>query len=266
VLFVCALYLGFGVVAGFLAGLFGLGGGIIFVPMFNYAFRLQELPPEHIHIMAVATSMACILVTSISSMRAHHAQGNVRWDVWRGIAPGILLGTFCGSRVAVLLPGSVLQVVFVCFLLFVCTQMILNIKPKPSRGLPGTLGLLAAGAGIGTMSSLVGIGGGTMSVPFLTWCNVAFHSCIGTSAALGLPIAAAGTLGYVLHSWNAPDLPPYTLGFIYLPACFGVIVASSLCAGLGARLAHKLPTDKLKRLFACFLIAVAADMLWNLVK
>jgi len=264
-LFTLALYLGFGAVAGILAGLLGIGGGIIIVPMLNYAFRLQQLPPEHIQIMAVATSMACIVITSISSLRAHHAKGGVRWDVWRGITPGILLGTFSGTWVAVLLPGKALQAVFVCFLCYVCSQMLLNIKPKPTRNLPGAPGLVGVGAGIGVISSLVGIGGGTMSVPFLTWCNVAFHSCIGTSAAIGLPIAFAGALGYVINGWNVPGLPPYTLGFIYLPACCGVVVASSLCAGFGAKLAHKLPTDKLKRIFACFLIVVAAHMLWNLL-
>jgi uncharacterized membrane protein YfcA len=225
---------------------------------------LQQLPPASIHIMAVATSMACIVFTSVSSLRAHNAKGAVRWDVWRGITPGILLGTFCGTRVAMLLPGRTLQVFFICFLLFVCGQMLLDIKPKPSRELPGTPGFVAVGTGIGAISSLVGIGGGTMSVPFLTLCNVPFHACIGTSAAIGLPIAFAGTLGYVVNGWNAPDLPPHTLGFIYLPACFGVVVASALCAGFGARVAHKLPTARLKRIFACFLLVIAANMLWNL--
>ena len=263
-LFTFALYLGFGAVAGVLAGLLGLGGGIIFVPMFNYAFRWQQLPPEHIQVMAVATSMVCIMITSISSIRAHHAKGSVRWDIWRGIAPGIMLGTFCGAWVAVRLSGTVLQAFFVCFLFFVCSQMLLDAKPKPTRGLPGPQGLMAVGVGIGGISSLVGIGGGTMSVPFLTMCNVPFHSCIGTSAAIGLPIALAGTLGYLWNGWNAQGLPPHTFGFVYLPACCGVIIASSLFAGLGARIAHRLPTVKLKRLFACFLIVVAANMLWNL--
>jgi uncharacterized membrane protein YfcA len=264
-LFAIALYLAFGAVAGFLAGLLGIGGGIVIVPMLHYAFRLQQLPPASIPIMAVATSMACIVFTSISSIRAHHAQGGVRWDVWRGITPGILLGTFCGTWVAKGLSGTVLQVIFVCFLLFVCSQMLLNIKPKPTRSLPGTPGMAAVGTGIGGISSLVGIGGGTMSVPFLTLCNVPFHACIGTSAAIGLPIAFAGTLGYVINGWNAPDLPPHTFGFVYLPACFGVVVASTLCAGFGAKVAHKLPTPKLKRVFACFLIVVAANMIWNLL-
>ena len=264
-LFSFILYLGCGAVAGILSGLLGIGGGIVFVPMLNYAFRLQQLPPAHIQIMAVATSMACIMVTSVSSLRAHHLQGGVRWDVWRGIAPGILLGTFSGVWLAVLLSGTVLQAIFVCFLLFVCGQMLRNAKPEPTRNLPGKPGLMAVGAGIGVISGLVGVGGGTMSVPFLAFCNVAFHTCIGTSAAIGLPISAAGALGYAISGWNTPDLPPYTLGFIYLPACLGVIIASSLCAGLGAKLAHKLPTASLKRVFACFLVVVAANMLWNLL-
>ena len=263
-LFAFGLYLVFGAIAGVLAGLLGVGGGIVIVPMLNYAFRMQGLPPEYIQIMSVATSMACIMFTSLSSLRAHHQRGGVQWDVWRGITPGILLGTFGGTWIAVLLSGAVLQIVFVCFLFFVCSQMLLNIKPKPSRHIPGRIGLAAVGAGIGVLSSLVGIGGGTMSVPFLTMCNMAFHACIGTSAAIGFPIALAGTLGYIVNGWSTAGLPPYTLGFIYLPACFGVVLASSLTAGLGVRLAHKLPTLKLKRIFACFLFIVAVNMLWNL--
>ena len=264
-LFALALYLGFGAVAGVLAGLLGVGGGIVIVPMLNYAFRLQGLPEQYIQVMAVATSMACIMATSVSSMRAHHQRGGVLWDVWRNITPGILIGTFGGTWIAVLLSGAVLQALFVCFLVFVATQMLLNIKPKASRHLPGKPGMAAVGTGIGFISSLVGIGGGTMSVPFLTLCNVAFHSCIGTSAAIGFPIALAGTLGYIVNGWNMPGLPPYSLGLIYLPACFGVVAASSLTAPFGVKLAHKLPVVKLKRIFACFLFVVAANMLRNLL-
>jgi uncharacterized membrane protein YfcA len=232
--------------------------------MLTYAFRMQDMPPDSIHIMAVATSMACIVFTSLSSTRAHNARGAVDWAAWRGIAPGVLVGTFCGTWVAVLLSKTALQGFFILFLVFVGTQMALNFKPKASRHLPGPAGLSATGGAIGVISSLVGIGGGTMSVPFLTLCNVPFHTCIGTSAAISLPIAVAGSLGYVVNGRHFANLPDYTLGLVYLPACLGIVVASTIFARLGAALAHRLPTAGLKRIFACFIFVVAAEMLYRL--
>lgn len=261
-----ALYLAFGALAGIIAGLLGLGGGIVIVPMLNYAFRLQNLPAEYIHIMAVATSFACILFTSIASTRAHHRQGGVDWSIWRNITPGILAGTLCGTCIASGIPASWLKGFFICFLICVATNMLVGAKPKPTRQMPGLLGTMGVGCVIGAISSFVGIGGGTLSVPFMTFCNVAFHSAIGTSAAIGFPIALAGTLGYVWHGWNMSGLPDYTLGYVYLPGCLGVVIASTITAGFGARLAHRLPVAKLKRCFAIFLFVIAADMLWGLLK
>lgn len=264
-LFALGLYLFFGAIAGVLAGLLGIGGGIIIVPMLNYAFRLEGLPDEHMQLMAVATSMACIVFTSLASLRSHHHLGGVDWPAWKGITPGILLGTFGGTWIAVLIPGRFLKGFFVCFLIFVGTQMLLNFKPKPTRQLPGTAGLFGAGGVIGFISSLVGIGGGTMTVPFLTMCNVPFRTCIGTSAAVAMPIALAGTLGYIVNGWHTQGLPAYTFGFIYLPACVCIVAASTLSARFGAKLAHKLPIAKLKRIFACFILVVAAEMLRELL-
>ena len=260
-----ALYLAFGAVAGVLAGLLGLGGGVVIVPMLNYAFAMQGLPADKIQLMAVATSMACILFTSISSVHAHHKRDSVNWSAWRAITPGILLGTFVGTWIAVLIPQVWLRGFFIVFLFYVAIQMLRPLKVSSGRGMPGKGVFAGAGAVIGFISSLVGIGGGTMSLPFLSWATLDFRTCIGTSAAIGFPIALAGTLGYVVNGWNVEGLPAHTIGYIYLPALLGIVVASMLFATVGARLAHKLPIPLLRRIFAVFILVVAADMLHKML-
>ena len=264
-LFTMSLYLFFGAIAGILAGLLGLGGGVVIVPMLNYAFALEGIPEGSIQIMAVATSMACILFTSISSVRAHHKHGSVNWPVWKRITPGILVGTFCGTWIAVLLSQTMLRGFFIVYLVTCAVQMWRPLKVASSQTLPGQGTLLGAGGIIGAISSLVGIGGGTMSVPFLSYCSLEFRACIGTSAAIGFPIALAGTVGYILNGWNDPALPPHSLGYIYLPACLGVVAASMVFATLGAKWAHRVPVAKLRRIFAIFLIVVATDMLCGML-
>jgi uncharacterized protein len=261
------LYIATGAFAGVLAGLLGVGGGLVIVPMLNFVFHVIELPPDYIQHLALGTSLASIMFTSVSSLRAHHQRGAVVWAIVKAITPGILIGTFLGSKVAAMLSTKFLSGFFVVFLYYVAAQMILNIKPKATRQVPGTAGMFAAGSLIGGVSSLVGIGGGTMSVPFMTWCNVALHTCIGTSAAIGFPIAVAGTAGYIVNGLSAslPGLDAGYLGFIYLPALAGVAAASILTAPLGAKLAHSLPVGKLKKIFACLLIIMGTKMLWPLV-
>ncbi len=258
-----ALYCALGAVAGVLAGLLGVGGGIVIVPMLVFAFKWQGVPQELVMLMALGTSMGSIVFTSISSTLAHNRNANVQWNVVRSIAPGIIIGTFCGSFVASQLPTRILQLVFVAFLAFVVTQMLSNRKPKPSRHLPGAAGMSAAGGFIGVVSSLVGIGGGTLSVPLLLWNNVDMRKAIGTSAAIGFPIAAAGCLGYLANGWNDPRLLPYSLGYLYLPALFGIVAVSMFTAPVGARLAQTLPVPKLKKCFAVLLIVVGVRMLVN---
>lgn len=259
------LYPVFGAAAGILAGLLGVGGGIVIVPMLVFLFSAQGFPPQHIMQMALGTSLGSIVFTSISSFRAHHRRGAVRWPVVYRISPGILLGTFGGTWIAAWLSTPALKVFFVCFLYYVAFQMLANYKPKPTRELPGTAGMFAAGLVIGVVSSLVGIGGGSLSVPFLAWCNVPLHQAIGTSAAIGFPIAVAGTLGYIVNGWGVPSLPSGNLGFLHLPALAGIALFSMLTAPLGARLAHRLPVSRLKRIFAVFLILVATRMVWGLL-
>jgi uncharacterized protein len=196
-----------GAVAGILAGLLGIGGGLVIVPMLVYVFGLLSIPHELSMHLALATSMASIMFTSISSFMAHHRRGAVHWQVVRRITAGILTGTFLGSCIASTLSTGFLKIFFVVFLYFVATQLLLNKKPKGTRELPGLPGMFAAGNVIGAVSSFVGIGGGSLSVPFMLWCNIRVHNAIGTSAAIGLPIAIAGTAGYIYGGWNAPDLP-----------------------------------------------------------
>lgn len=256
-------YLALGAFAGFFAGLLGVGGGAIMVPILTSIFLVEGFPKSEVVHLALGTSMAAIIFTSLSSLRAHHAHGAVLWNVVRGITPGILLGTFGATFVAALLPTRLLTIFFACFISYVAVQMLLNIKPKPHRELPGRLGMNAVGLGIGGISALVAIGGGSLSVPFMTWCNIKAHQAIGTSAALGLPIALAGALGYLINGWGHPGLPPLTVGFIYLPALVLVTLVSMLVAPFGARLAHRLPVATLKRVFAGVLVALVVKMLWG---
>lgn len=255
------LYLAVGAVAGVLAGLLGIGGGLVIVPMLTFVFTSQGLAPDYILHMALGTSLASILFTSVSSMKSHHKRGAVLWPVVLKITPGIMVGTFAGSWIASLLSTGFLKGFFGCFLLYVATQMLMGIKPKPTRDIPGTMGIFASGSIIGIFSSLVGIGGGTLSVPFLSWCNTRIHKAIGTSAAIGFPIAIAGTLGYVVTGFNVQGLPDWTLGFVNLKALLGIVAASVMTAPLGVRLAHSLPIDKLKRIFAVLLYLVGTRML-----
>ncbi|MFZ5511463.1 MAG: sulfite exporter TauE/SafE family protein [Pseudomonadota bacterium] len=257
-------YLGVGAVAGFFAGLLGIGGGIVMVPVLALLFELGGMPRDYIFQLALGTSMAAILFSSLASLRAHHRHGAVIWSVVGRITPGILLGTALGTALARHVPTRSLALFFAAFVVFVALQMTLNFRPTPSRSLPGPMGLTAVGVGIGIVSSLVAIGGGAMTVPFLTWCNVRVRDAIGTSAAVGFPIALGGTVGYIANGLTAPGLPGGSLGFIYLPALVWILAASVFAAPLGARTAHRLPVATLKRIFAGVLVILAAKMLWSL--
>ncbi len=255
------LYLILGAVAGVLAGLLGIGGGIIIVPMLTFIFTAQGVPHEHILHIALGTSLASIIFTSVSSVKAHHKREAVLWKVVFSITPGILVGTFVGTWIAAMLSTNFLKGFSGVFLIYVATQMLMGIKPKPSRNVPGTAGMVSMGGVIGIFSSLVGIGGGTISVPFLLWCNTAMHKAIGTAAAIGFPIAIAGTCGYIINGLNAANLPAYSFGFIHLTALSGIVLASICTAPYGAKLAHSLPVDKLKKIFAVLLYFVGIRML-----
>lgn len=257
-------YLALGAVAGFFAGLLGVGGGAIMVPVLALMFAAQGFPETHLMHLALGTSMAAIVFTSISSLRAHHARGAVRWLIVRTIAPGILVGTFAGAQFASLVPTRPLAIFFTMFMSYVAFQMLANIKPKPSRQLPGRFGMFLVGNGIGAISALVAIGGGSLSVPFMTWCNVKMHEAIGTSAAIGLPIALAGTAGYLVGGHGTTGLPDGSFGYIHLPALAACVAMSVLTAPLGARAAHGLPVATLKKIFAGVILLLLAKMLHGL--
>lgn len=258
-------YIALGFFAGFIAGLLGVGGGLIIVPVLVFIFHTQHFPDQVVMHLALGTSLASIIFTSISSVRAHHGHAAVNWTVLRRITPGVIVGTFLGSVIAAYLSPYFLKIFFVVFVFYVGCQLLLDIKPKAARDLPGRVGMFAAGNIIGGVSSLVGIGGGTLSVPFMTWCNIKLHEAIGTSAAIGLPIALAGSVGYIASGIATEAmLPRYSLGFIYLPALGVLVIASVLTAPLGAAAAHKLPVKKLKKIFALLLFTLGFRMLISL--
>lgn len=253
-----------GLATGFLAGLLGIGGGMIMVPFITAILSSRGVDADLSIKMAIATSMGTIIFTSISSVRAHQKRGAIRWDLVKSLAPGIVLGAAIASvGVFSILKGSALALFFALFVSFSATQMFLDKKPAPSRAVPGPAGLIGAGSVIGFLSGLLGAGGGFISVPFMTWCNVAIHNAVATSAALGFPIALANAVGYVVGGSGLTDSPPYSIGYIWMPALLVIASCSVLTAPLGAAAAHKLPVKKLKRLFASILYLLAAYMLYR---
>jgi len=251
-----------GVVSGFLAGLLGVGGGMMMVPFLTLILSKRGVDPGLSVKMAIATSMATILFTSLSSVRAHHRLGAVRWDLLRGMAPGILIGGLVGGAgVFAVFKGQGLALFFAAFIGYSAVQMMRDKKPQPGRQMPGMLGQSVVGGGIGLLSGLLGAGGAFMSVPFMTWCNVPIRQAVGTSAAIGFPIALANTLGYVVSGWSLPPALPGAFGYLYLPALLVIASASVTLAPFGARTAQRVDTKKLKRLFAVLLFGLAAYML-----
>ncbi len=260
-----AAYLALGLVAGVIAGLLGVGGGLVMVPFLTWAFLEQGFPAAYNIHMALGTSLAIIVLTSMSSVRAHHMHDAVRWEAVRRIAPGIVLGTMVGAFAAAHLPDRGLKWFFTFFMVYAATQMLFGFKPAAHRELPGWAGMTAAGGVIGLVSSWVGIGGGTLSVPFLSWCNVRFQEAIGTSAAIGFPIAVSGAVGFALSGQHATGLPEYSAGFVYLPAMAAVAAGSVVSAPWGASLTHRLPVARLKRIFAGLLYLLALRMAYTLM-
>ena len=253
-----------GIATGFLAGLLGIGGGMLMVPFVTIIMSNRGVAPDLAVKMAIATSMATIMFTSVSSVWAHHKRGAVRWDIVKRLSPGIVAGSLVGSLgIFALLKGAYLAIFFGLFVGFSATQMFLDKKPEPSRHLPGTSGLLAAGSLIGFLSGLVGAGGAFISVPFMTWCNVAIRNAVATSAALGFPIAVANVFGYIISGFSVQNLPAGAFGYIWLPALAVIAVCSFLMAPLGAKAAHTLPIGKLKRIFASILYVLAVYMLYK---
>ena len=247
---------------GVAAGLLGIGGGMLMVPFLTMLLSSRGFPIDIVVKVAIATSLTTILFTSLSSVRAHHKRGAVRWEIVRTLAPGMVVGSIAGAQVAHLLKGNLLAITFAVFVGFMATQMLFKREIRADRALPGPRGMLAAGGIIGVISAIVGAGGGFVTVPFLTRSNIRIHEAVATSAACGFPIALAGTLGYIIAGWNL-QLPAGTVGYVYLPALVCIVATSMLTAPLGAKIAHAMSVAGLKRMFALLLYALCAYMLWK---
>ena len=258
------VYLLMGLFVGFFAGLLGIGGGLILVTLMVYLFTVQGFPEDRILHIALGTSITSIVFTSISSLLAHHKHGAVRWDIVRVAVFGLIVGTLLGTLVADQLKTKYLAIFFVIFVYYSAMQMFVNAKPKPSRQLPGRLGLNLASVLIGVLSALVGVGGGIMTIPLMSMCNVPMRNAIGTSAALGLPIAIAGTIGFIATGLGKDHLPPFSVGYVYLPALIGIVIGTLVTVPWGAKMAHTLPVPRLKKIFAVILFILATRMLWTL--
>lgn len=251
-----------GVLTGLLAGLFGIGGGLVIVPALVYLFSAQGYPPAAMMQLALGTSLATIIVTATASIWGHQRHRAILWPVCLRLIPGIVIGAAAGVALAEYIGSEALRAVFASFVILVALQMLFGVQPPSSRALPGAAGMTATGAGIGGMSMLVGIGGGTLTTPFLLWCNTPLRNAIATSAACGLPIAIAGTLAYVIAGLDVEGLPAGSSGYVYWPAALAIAATSVITAPLGAHLTHTLPVKLLKRLFALLLVLVALRMLW----
>ena len=258
-------YLVLGGFVGFLAGLLGIGGGGLMVPVLTTLFIWQGVATENVIHLALGTSMASIIVTSISSILAHNAKKAVLWEIFKTMVPGIIIGTFLATFLVAYMSSLYLALFFSLFMAMVSLQMFLNKKPRPYRQLAGKTGLIAAGSTIGAISALVSIGGGSMTVPYLIWQNINVKKAIGTSAAIGLPISIAGTFGYVLNGWGTDAGLDYTYGFIYLPAVILISITSFITASYGAHLAHKMNVNTLKKVFALLLIVLSLKMLTSVL-
>ena len=258
-------YLACGAVVGFLAGLLGIRGGMVLVPILAALFAAQGFAPAHVLHLALGTSMAAILFTASSSAREHHRLGSVDWSVVRRMAPGIAGGTLLATLASGLVPQQAMAATFAVIVVLAATQIGFGRKPRAGRTLPGPLGTALAGGLIGIVCGLASVGGAFMTVPFMLWCGVPLRTAIGTGAALGLPIAIMGTLGYAIAGWRVTGLPAGSIGFVQTTALAGVVITSMLIAPLGARLAHRLPVATLRRVFALMLYAMAAKMLWAYV-
>lgn len=254
-------YLLLGAFAGILAGLFGIGGGLIIVPVLVFTYHAQGVSPDIITHLALGTSLPTMIFTGFSSLRVHKQAGAVDWLIIRRLAVGMLVGAWLGGMTANLLSASTLNVIIGCFAWTMAVQMGLNLRPKAERRLPGPVGTGIAGTVIGWMSALFGIGGGSLTVPYLSWNSVPMRNAVAASAACSIPIALAGSLSYLYAGWGHAGLPEWSLGFIYLPALLGIILTSTLFARIGARLAHRLPPQRLKQAFAMLMLVIGAKFM-----
>ncbi len=257
------IFLALGMVAGLSAGLFGVGGGLIIVPTLLWVFKSAGIDSSVVMHLAIGTSLATIIVTSLSSVYAHNKRKAVLWNLVVMLTPGIVLGAWLGAAIADMLSTLWLQRVFAVFVLSVAIHLGLDMDFGRHRDLPGRVGMAVAGSIIGMVSSIVGIGGGSMTVPYLHWNRVDIRNAVATSSACGLPIAIAGTLGFVVAGWGEDALPSGSSGYVYWSAMPWIVVASFIFAPMGARLAHSLPTKILRRLFALLMFVIGVKLMFS---
>ena len=256
-----ALYMATGALVGFLAGLLGIGGGMTMIPILAALFSAQHFAPDHVVHLSLATAMASVVFTSSASVAEHTKLGSVDFTIVKRMVPGMVAGTLLSTVAAGSISQRHLALAFAVIVFGGATQILLNKKPKPGRTLPGPLPLSAFALFVGVISGLVSAGGAFLSMPFMVMCGVPMRTAIGTGAALGIPVAIIGTVGHVISGWTTSGLPPWSLGFVNLPALAGLVVTSVLIAPYGARMAHRLPIVTLKRIFATSLYLLAAKML-----
>ena len=256
-----AAYAATGALIGLLAGLLGIGGGMTLVPILAAMFAAQQLAPEYSVHLALGTGMASVMFTSSASVREHHKHHAVDWSIVRRMAPGMVIGTLLSTVASGWLPQRALALAFAVIVFAGATQILLGRKPAAGRTLPGMLGLGASGIVIGVICGLVSAGGAFLTVPFMLFCGVSMHVAIGTGAALGVPVAVVGTIGFMVSGLRIASLPDWSFGFVYLPALAALVAASVLTAPHGARAAHRLPVQTLKRVFACLLYLLAVRMI-----
>ncbi|KOR29960.1 membrane protein [Achromatium sp. WMS1] len=256
-----AIYLGIGITAGILAGLLGIGGGLVVVPALSFVFATQGISQSAAMHLAAGTSLASICITSIASIKAHHNYKAVLWKNVKTFSPGIVIGAMAGAMISGALPGDVVRILFSMFVFAIAAQIWLGHHTATQHSFPGTKGATIAGTIIGGISAFLGIGGGSLIVPYLLWCNIPIRKAVGTSSACGLPLAIAGTVGFIISGWNVDNLPAYSIGFIYWPAFLGIVLSSTTFAKIGARLAHRMPTMVLRNVFIIFLCSVGLHLL-----
>lgn len=255
------LFLLVGAIAGVMAGLFGIGGGMVIVPVLILTFTAQGVSADVLTHMAVATSLATIVFTSLSSIREHHRNAAVDWPIVKRMVVGIVVGTAVGVYFITQVPGPVLQKMIGVFAWLIAIKMWFGLDPKGHGSSPSALAVGSAGGIIGFGSSWFGIGGGTFTVPYLTWIQTPMRRAVATSAAVGLPIALTGAISNVIAGWQHPDLPTWSTGFLYWPAIIAIVITSVPCAKIGARLAHRLDPKRLKQAFALLLCIVGTRFL-----